>query len=191
MGGVSALSIQMKTERIVNEQSRSEDYKKPKYPNWYAFFSGLVKDDNYKDDLKQLITTAGLSERIIFLGDQTQEQIYTNYQKCSLVAACSRVEGFGLTPLEGMASGVAALTSEAGFWPELIEPGENGDIFKTNDIEDLKKKLEKLIKDPEKLKSMGTKAREFVTTKHCIMVEAEQINSFYLKYQSKYSGVKE
>jgi mannosyltransferase len=153
----------------------------PKNKEWSAFFSGLAKDISYKEDLENIIEDAGLSERIIFLGDQSQEQIYENYNKCSIVAACSRVEGFGLTPLEAMASGVAALTSKAGFWPELIIPGENGNIFETNNLEDLIQKLNAMLKSKEKLEEMGIKARKYVVEKHSIENEAKQINLFYKK----------
>ena len=73
----------------------------------------------------------------------------------SLVVAASRTEGFGLTPMEAMASGAPVVTSGAGFWPELIKPGVNGTQFATGDVEDLKKVLRPLLAEPKSLTDLG------------------------------------
>ena len=67
---------------------------------------------------------AGLADRILFLGEVPDIKPW--YRRLSLYVAPSRNEGFGLTPLEAMASGAAVVASDAGAYAEMIEPGEDG-----------------------------------------------------------------
>ena len=151
----------------------------PSYPHCGAFLTGLEKDESYLKGLKQEITSAGLENRIVFLGDIPSEDIRLWYQRASLVVAASRSEGFGLTPMEAMASGVPAVTSGAGFWPELIKPGINGELFETGNLEDLKRVLHPLMSDPIALEKMGESAREYVVRHHSIMNEVNGIHAVY------------
>ena len=71
----------------------------------------------------------------------------------TIVAALSRKEGYGLTPLEGMASGAAVLTSSEGIWDEIIRDGIDGYVVDTDDIDQTTEKLDLLIKIVLKQKS--------------------------------------
>lgn len=44
----------------------------------------------------------------------------------SFVVAPSRYEGFGLTPLEAMASGAPVIAADTGAYAAMIVPGTNG-----------------------------------------------------------------
>ena len=153
----------------------------PDDPDCTAIITGEAKESEaqYLLDMQTKITNAGLSERIVFWGDTPFENIKTLYQACDLCVAASRVEGFGLTPLEAMASGTAVLTSEAGFWPELIKPGENGEIFKTDQVADLAQKLRQILLNPETLAQMGKAGRDYVASHHSIQNEVDGIFSVY------------
>ena len=48
------------------------------------------------------IKAAKLEERILFIGKQPFDEIPKIFQGMKVVAALSRNEGYGLTPLEGM-----------------------------------------------------------------------------------------
>ena len=79
----------------------------PRYPDFCAVVVGLTTVDNlpFVEGLKQQIAAAGLSERIRFLGELPIEEVPLWYQRISIYVFASRVEGFGLTMLEGDGGG--------------------------------------------------------------------------------------
>jgi glycosyltransferase involved in cell wall biosynthesis len=69
---------------------------------------------------------------------------------------------WGLAAIEAMALGKACIVSDEAGVHEIVEDGENGLIFKCRDVEDLTKKMEKLIKDNKLRERIGKNARKFV-----------------------------
>ncbi|MGG2478098.1 glycosyltransferase family 4 protein, partial [Rhizobium sp. BR5] len=70
------------------------------------------------------VAAAGLSDRIVFQGEV--DDIKPWYRRLTLYVAPSRNEGFGLTPLEAMASQTAVVASNAGAYEEMIVRGKTG-----------------------------------------------------------------
>jgi len=97
----------------------------PDHPDWGIFFCGecLRKDQDYQQALEEKIAsfnnTTNLSDRIYFSGKQSSKDVRQIMKKQHLVIAASRNEGYGLTPLEAMSSGVPVLTSQAGVWESV------------------------------------------------------------------------
>ena len=153
----------------------------PRFPDFTAVITGLCKPSHhdFRDGLLRQVENAGLKDRIVFLGDLEFEDIKRWYQRVSLCVAVPRSEGFGLTPLEAMASGAAALTSSEGYFPKILVPGMNGDIVPTGDAQALHCALEGLLDDPEALLRMGEQARRYVVENHSITREAEGIHAVY------------
>ena len=59
------------------------------------------------------------------------------FRRVSLYVAPMRHEGFGLTPLEAMASATAVVATSTGAAPMLVEDGETGVLIPPNDLEAL------------------------------------------------------
>ena len=106
-----------------------------KYPDYTAVVVGAISSSNqgFVKELKTEIEQAGLSERIVFAGEQNFADIPKIFSALSLVVALSDNEGFGLTVLEAMSSGSAVLASEAGAWPEVVRAGKDGYVVPVND----------------------------------------------------------
>jgi glycosyltransferase involved in cell wall biosynthesis len=62
--------------------------------------------------------------------------------------------------LESMALGVPVLAARMGGVGEIVEEGVTGDLFEAGDTEELRKKMESLWADPERLASMRKAARD-------------------------------
>ena len=88
------------------------------HPDWIALMTGRVTAEHrkYYRQLRQRITQSGLERRIVFLGEVPDIRPW--YRRLSLYVAPSRNEGFGLTPLEAMASRTAVVASDAGAYPD-------------------------------------------------------------------------
>ena len=152
--------------------------------DYHAVIVGKVTPDNrsFVDKLKQDINDAGLTDRIQFLGEQPFSELPRLFQSMSLVAALSENEGFGLTPLEAMSSGVAVLTTKAGAWPEIIVDGEQGFTVE-NDQKAISKKLGEMISDHDQLVKMGQKGRCLILDKYSIEREAKALCDIYKSMQ--------
>ncbi len=107
----------------------------PSRPDWTAVLIGLVQPEDraFVDGLAARIAAAGLGERVRFLGELPVEAIPGWYRALSLVAAPPRKEGFGLVPLEAMASATPVVASRAGAHAHLVEEGRTGWLVPAGD----------------------------------------------------------
>jgi mannosyltransferase len=153
----------------------------PHYPLWTAIISGRTTANNqsYLDELKARIAAAGLADRILFIGEV--DDIKPWYRRFLLFVAPSRNEGFGLTPLEAMASGTAAVTSDAGAYAEMIVPGRTGLVVPAGDGDALKHAIEPYLADPERAKRHGENAVRHVREHFSIANEVEGLRQIYEK----------
>ncbi|WP_438718460.1 glycosyltransferase family 4 protein [Bartonella rochalimae] len=150
----------------------------PRYPDWTAIIAGrtTAKHYNFEKQLRQKIATAGLSDRIIFLGEIQNIPLW--YRRLSLYIAPSRREGFGLTPLEAMASQTAVVASNAGMYEELITE-EAGTVVPAGDQAALTEAIELYFSDLEKTIMTGKKALTHVQTHFPLEKEARAIGHVY------------
>ena len=98
------------------------------------------------------------NNRIHFLDFQNQLQMPVMYQACDLFCLPSEGpnETWGLAVNEAMACKKAILTSDkVGCAIDLVENGQNGNIFKAGDIKDLFEKLQQLTANKAQLTQLG------------------------------------
>ena len=151
----------------------------PRYPDWTAVVSGRATGEHrdFESGLRRAIDEAGLGERIVFLGEVPDIKVW--YRRLSLYVAPSRNEGFGLTPLEAMASQTAAVTSDAGAYREMIVPGVNGAIVDAGDGDALRTAIGPYLADPEMTRQTGLRALEHVRKHFALEREAQALNTIY------------
>ena len=101
------------------------------------------------------------------------------YQAMSVVAVPSRVEGFGLTCLEAMASGCAVVATQTGAFPEIIQEGKNGWLVPCGDSHALTERLREITKNPSRLSEIGKRARQRVLESYTIEKTAERTAKLY------------
>jgi len=138
-------------------------------------------DQAFQEALRHKADAAGLGERIRFIGEQPFERLPSLYQGMSIVAALSRHEGFGLTPLEAMACGCAVLTSRAGAWPDIVEEGVTGFTTKTGDLPEVKEALARLMADVERAEGLGEAGRRLVEERYTVAREARELTDYLLR----------
>ena len=158
----------------------------PEYPEATVIICGenQIEDLAYKNNMISKIKEAGLEKRIIFLGRKPFKDLPALYQAMSVVAALSRNEGYGLTPLEGMASGAAVLTSSEGVWDELIRNGVDGYVVETDNVDQTAEKLNLLLNDKERTKVMGETAAKYAKN-FSVEKEAKRIIEHVKDVQNK------
>lgn len=100
---------------------------------------------------------------IHFMDFQNQTQMPTIYQACDLFCLPSQGPGetWGLAVNEAMAAGKAVLVADkVGCAIDLVKEGINGYIFKSDDPQDLKEKLQHLVSEPHRIAIFGNQSKK-------------------------------
>ncbi|MDO5368798.1 glycosyltransferase family 4 protein [Paracoccus sp. (in: a-proteobacteria)] len=153
----------------------------PRHPRAQLVFSGRITSDNraFVDELMARAQAAGIADRIRFLGEIPWDDVVRLYRALDLFAAPARWEGFGLTPLEAMASGVPVIAARVGAYETLIRDGETGTLVPREDMEALAAALDRWLSDDAEREAAGRAARAHVEANHAIEGEARAIVSVY------------
>ncbi|MCF6367363.1 glycosyltransferase family 4 protein [Rhizobium halophilum] len=151
----------------------------PQHPEWTAVICGRVTVEHqaFGDELKAAVVAAGLADRIRFLGEV--DDIKPWYRRLTLYVAPSRNEGFGLTPLEAMASQTVVVASDAGAYAEQIVMGITGAVAPAGNYEALRDAIASYLADPDLASRSGKQAREHVVRNFGLSNEAEELEIVY------------
>ncbi len=151
----------------------------PRYPDWTAVVCGRVTAEHraFADELKAKVDLAGLSDRIHFLGEV--DDIKPWYRRLSLYVAPSRNEGFGLTPLEAMASETAVVASDAGAYAEQIVSGKTGMVVPASDYTGLRDAIAPYLADPALVRAHGRQGLDHVRKNFALTNEATALEDVY------------
>lgn len=153
----------------------------PRFPEFSVVVVGEITADqrDFVRNLKAKIADHGLDKRIVFTGELPFEQVPAYFKAMSIVTALSRNEGFGLTVLEAMSCAVPVVATRAGAWPDIIEPGLDGQLIEVGDKAALVEKLSALMSDSALRKRMGDAGREKVEHGYRVEHEAEALIDYY------------
>jgi mannosyltransferase len=151
----------------------------PRFPDWTAIITGRVTAEHqvFAEKLKRRVIEAGLSERIVFLGEVPDVTVW--YRRLSLYVAPSRNEGFGLTPLEAMASATAVVASDAGAYDEMVVEGETGAVVPAGDGAALVEAIGRYLANPARAAAHGENGLAVVRSKFRLEREAAGIERVY------------
>lgn len=150
----------------------------PRYPEWTAIITGRTTGEyqDFERELRKKIDAAKLNDRILILGEVDDIRIW--YRRITLYVAPSRNEGFGLTPLEAMASKTAVVASDAGAYSELVTTG-TGTVVPADNGVALTAAIEPYMADPTMTIAAGEKALEHVRKEFPLDKEASSIAKVY------------
>ncbi|MFY9912430.1 MAG: glycosyltransferase family 4 protein [Candidatus Sulfotelmatobacter sp.] len=95
------------------------------------------------------------------------------------VVASQLNEPFGLVVLEAYASGKPVVASTVGALPYLVEPGQTGLMFKSQDVGELVQQVSWLYERPDEIERMGRKARALVEQKYDSRLRYELLRAIF------------
>jgi mannosyltransferase len=153
----------------------------PRFPDATAVIFGRATEKHigFERDLKIRVKAAGLENRILFLGEVDVDEIATWYRRLSVFIAPQRWEGFGLTPLEAMASGVPVIATTVGAFPELVVDGETGSLVPPGDVEAMVTATEALLDNSARRARMSKAARARIEAVFTLEREAAAVIAIY------------
>lgn len=147
-------------------------------PNWVAVVAGRATAEHqvYVGKLKAAVIAEGLERNVLFVGEHRDIERW--YRALDLFVAPQRWEGFGLTPLEAMASEVATVATDVGAFSELVVDGVTGVIVPV-DTNALRDAIARYLGDPELLAMHSAAALTHVRTHFPIAREADALAEVY------------
>ena len=141
------------------------------------------KFTEFKKKLRDRIKSINLEKRIVFLGELKRTALVQLYRQMDICVTPSRVEGFGLVPLEAMACGTPVVTSDTGAWPWIVD-SEVGGVVRAGDLERLTEEIRLLLSDRVRLRKMRVVARQRVVMHYSIESESNALNQLYRQLMS-------
>jgi glycosyltransferase involved in cell wall biosynthesis len=159
--GVPVICLPGRLTRWKGQELFIEALSRIKDLRWKALLiGGATKSSCYVADLKKLVHDNGLSERVVFTGNQIDIAPY--YAISDLVVSASlEPEAFGRVAIEAQAMGVPVIASDHGGSLETVLDGETGWLFEHGDSEDLAAKLRLALDCAENRERKGRQARKW------------------------------
>ncbi|MGA9349015.1 MAG: glycosyltransferase family 4 protein [Anaerolineae bacterium] len=128
----------------------------------------VVGDGNLRPTYQAQAIGLGLWDRVIFCGRVLDEALPAHYALCDLLVLPSTTmgEAFGVALLEAMACGKPVIASNLPGVRSVVSDGEDGLLVRPGDVDDLAKKIQMLLDDPQQRREMGERGRAKVEAKY-------------------------
>lgn len=153
----------------------------PKLPGAVALVLGRATREHQRflEGLQRQISAAGLSDRLLFPGEIPADDLPTVMRALSLVVQLPRYEGYGMVPLEGMASGVPFVSSDAGYYRTFSAQGRAGLIVDQDTPDQATAAALGILGDGDRHHTMSVTARDVACTGFSAAMEADGIEAVY------------
>jgi len=144
-----------------------------KTSGWHAVLVGLVT--------RRWRSYARGLEPLEQLGEL--EDMPAVYRGLTVLVQPSRSESFSLALLEAMASGCCVVAAALPHYPELIEHGVTGYLYRAGDVTALAGLLEPLLADPARAEAMGRAAVAEVQSRWTLDLEVGALRDLYTRME--------
>lgn len=153
----------------------------PDLPGYTALVLGKAAAEHahFLTRLKDQVAKAGLSDRILFPGEINPDAMPELVRGLSLLVALPRYEGYGVTPLEAMASGVPFVASDTGWFGEFSGGGAAGVVIPGGEPQEASRQIVGILSDPSRQQSMADAARNRAVEHFSATKEADGIDAVY------------
>ncbi len=151
--------------------------------NFIIAFAGAVDENNsYYQELKNLISSLGLENKIRFLGDVRNMPLALMASDIVLSTSIEP-ETFGRVTAEAGAMGKIAISSAHGGSLEIIEDGKTGFLVEPNSEEALAVKISEVLDlSDEKAKAIGQAAQNRIKADFSLSQMCENTLNIYKQY---------
>jgi glycosyltransferase involved in cell wall biosynthesis len=95
------------------------------------------------DAMFEVLAQAGLQDKVVFLDNVGDKELPALYRHCLAFAYPSLAEGFGMPPLEAMASGVPVIAANNTALTEVV--GDAGALVESTDVAALRNAMQALV----------------------------------------------
>ena len=136
-------------------------------------------DGPLRPDLEALIHAEGLQGSVELLGWLDPQEVAAQLDRADVLALPSHFEGQPLALLEGMARGLALVSTQVGGIPDLIEDGVSGRLVPPGDTPALTAALDEVLNDPDARQRLGQAAYARAQARYDIRRTADRLHDLY------------
>ena len=144
----------------------------------------IIGDGPERSRLQHLAGEQGMADEVFFRGRQSRQQVVDAMRRATIFALPSRYEGLGCVYLEAMAAGKPVIACRGQGIEEVIEPGVNGCLIGTDDLQELVDTLARLLQQADLRRKMGDGARRTVLQGYTLEEQAERLFRLYRECQA-------
>lgn len=134
---------------------------------------GIIKE------CRDLTGKFGMSDRVIFSGGMPHDEVMQTLRKADIFCLPSHGEGFPVSVLEAMASGLPVVATKVGAIPDIVDEGQGGLLSDVGDTDSLASNLRKLATNQDLRRSMGLYNGDRVMTSFTYKIVSEQLAEIY------------
>lgn len=115
--------------------------------DWNLICMGsLDQDREYAEETLKMVEKSGLSDRVIFTGEVSEQKLKDIIQNAHLLVHPSRYEGYGMVITEAISRGIPVLSSSGGALKFTLPEGA-GILHEPGNVQSLNKALSSILKD--------------------------------------------
>lgn len=139
----------------------------------------IVGDGPSREQLIQRAAQARIQARAHFLGNKSRQWIYSHLADYDILVQPSRIEGFGLTLVEGMAAGIPVIASSTPGLREVLDDGRRGTTFAAGSTEALTEALLNAITHYDRLQTQAVDDARWAKLNYDIAITARNYLNQY------------
>ncbi|MFA6050286.1 MAG: glycosyltransferase family 4 protein [Candidatus Paceibacterota bacterium] len=121
----------------------------------------------------------GVEERVRFLSFVSQEELPKYLKASDIFIRTPLSEGFGISFVEAMASGIPVVTTPVGGIPDFLKDKETGLFAKVRDHESIANAVMELVRNPALVSSVKRQAFDMVVSKYDWKIVGEEMRRIF------------
>ena len=122
----------------------------------------MIGEGPISEDLKKLVDSYKLGDRIEFLGPKTRSEVYSVMSSSYALVLPSFHESQGIVMLEANAHSLPVIATRSSGITEFISNGINGLLFTKGSYKDMAKKINRIYNEPELATGLGENGRKIM-----------------------------
>lgn len=126
--------------------------------DWQAEIVGRAQDPETAEKLRVEAAALGLSDRVRFTGEVSEDALRQAYGRASVFALATRYEGYGMVLSEAMQNGLPVVSTRVGAVPETV--GEAALLVEPDDPVALADAIRTLLTSPETARSYAQASQD-------------------------------
>ena len=126
----------------------------------------IAGDGPERDNLIKLTEKLKISNKVLFLGFISHDQLNSLYNVADIYVLTSEQEGLSLSLLEALATTVPVISTNIVGNPEVIIHKETGLLFEPGNVDQLVNNLKYVLDNPDKAEIIGNNARKYIISNY-------------------------
>jgi glycosyltransferase involved in cell wall biosynthesis len=146
----------------------------------------IYGDGPLSQTLQQWLEEHGMAGDVRLMGDSTQQELISIYQKATLFALTpiqtedGDRDGIPNVLVEAMAVGLPVITTAVAGIPELVDNNQNGLLYQPHDVDGISSGILELLSNPEKRKLLGDVASQKVKDQFDVAQAAKRLKTLFI-----------